>query len=178
MESASVRGAKARDIEERVPGRLYSADEVASHNKRDDCWVIIDKKVYDLTSFLSQHPGGVITILVYAGRDASAVFAAIHADDAYALKASYVIGRLAESGSDHKQHVSQRPRMPALTPDGKPIALSTRHWTKVKLLKRDNLTANVRRLVFELPTKDSRLWLPWGKHINLAIQPNELDMIV
>jgi predicted heme/steroid binding protein len=84
-------------------------------------------QVYDLTSFLSQHPGGVSTILVYAGRDASAVFAAIHADDAYSLKASYVIGRLAESGSDHKQHVAQRPRMPALTPDGKPIALSTRY---------------------------------------------------
>jgi Oxidoreductase FAD-binding domain len=53
-----------------------------------------------------------------------------------------------------------------------------RHWTKVKLLMRDELTADVRRLVFQLPTEDSRLWLPWGKHINLAIQPNELDMIV
>jgi Oxidoreductase FAD-binding domain len=48
----------------------------------------------------------------------------------------------------------------------------------VKLLERENLTADVRRLVFQLPTEDSRLWLPWGKHINLAIQQNELDMIV
>lgn len=35
----------------------FSLDEVAKHNKSDDCWVIIHGKVYDVTKFLSEHPG-------------------------------------------------------------------------------------------------------------------------
>src|SRR5438094_338419 len=51
------------------------------HNKRNDCWVIIHNKVYDLTDFLPEHPGGIKVILKEAGKDATEAFDPIHPPD-------------------------------------------------------------------------------------------------
>ena len=59
-------------------GNAYSVEEVAKHNKKDDCWVIIDGKVLDVTAFLPDHPGGEKAILLYAGRDATEEFNMLH----------------------------------------------------------------------------------------------------
>jgi cytochrome b involved in lipid metabolism len=53
-------------------------EQVASHNKESDCWVILNGKVYDVTAFLPDHPGGKKAILAYAGKDASEEFNALH----------------------------------------------------------------------------------------------------
>jgi L-lactate dehydrogenase (cytochrome) len=41
--------------------------EVAKHNSKKTCWILLDSKVYDVTSFLSKHPGGAAIILKQAG---------------------------------------------------------------------------------------------------------------
>lgn len=41
--------------------------EVAKHSKKNDCWIVLDSHVYDVTSFLSEHPGGAPIILKNAG---------------------------------------------------------------------------------------------------------------
>ncbi|KAG8757727.1 hypothetical protein FRC12_010227 [Ceratobasidium sp. 428] len=56
----------------------FTAEEVAKHNKKDDCWVIIDGQVLDVTNFLPEHPGGEKAILLYAGRDATEEFNMLH----------------------------------------------------------------------------------------------------
>jgi hypothetical protein len=40
-----------------VPAKLTCAD-VAKHCSRDDLWIIVDGKAYDVTSFTENHPGG------------------------------------------------------------------------------------------------------------------------
>ena len=35
-----------------------TVEDVRKHNKKDDCWLIINRKVYDLTGFLKFHPPG------------------------------------------------------------------------------------------------------------------------
>ena len=41
--------------------------EVAKHNTKESCWIVLDSKVYDVTSFLSQHPGGAVIVLKQGG---------------------------------------------------------------------------------------------------------------
>ena len=38
--------------------QTFATTDVASHNKPDSLWVIVDEDVYDLTKFQDEHPGG------------------------------------------------------------------------------------------------------------------------
>jgi L-lactate dehydrogenase (cytochrome) len=46
---------------------MLDAAKVALHNSRRSCWIIIHGRVYDVTDFLDEHPGGASTILKFAG---------------------------------------------------------------------------------------------------------------
>lgn len=59
-----------------------SLKQVQEHNSRESCWVIIKNKVYDVTDFLPDHPGGAKIILKYAGKDATEAYEPIHPPDA------------------------------------------------------------------------------------------------
>ena len=61
--------------------KTVSAAEVAKHCTREDCWVILNGRVYDLTSFLGDHPAGAGVILKHAGKDATAAFDPFHPSD-------------------------------------------------------------------------------------------------
>jgi L-lactate dehydrogenase (cytochrome) len=54
-------------------------DEVRRHATDQDCWIIVHSKVYDVSNFHSEHPGGAAIILKYAGADATAAYDEIHA---------------------------------------------------------------------------------------------------
>ncbi|KAJ7228304.1 FMN-dependent dehydrogenase-domain-containing protein [Mycena pura] len=62
---------------ERISGKT-----VAQHNSRESCWIIVHGKVYDVTEFLDEHPGGSKIILKYAGKDATQEYDPIHPPDA------------------------------------------------------------------------------------------------
>jgi cytochrome b involved in lipid metabolism len=52
----------------------YTLDQIAAHNNAADCWTAINGKVYNLTSWISKHPGGQQAILGICSKDASTIF--------------------------------------------------------------------------------------------------------
>lgn len=54
--------------------RIITLAEVSQHDTPRDCWVVIYDRVYDITTFIDEHPGGGDIMLEYAGQDASTAF--------------------------------------------------------------------------------------------------------
>lgn len=80
--------------------RTISPTEVQKHNTKKSCYITLhNKKVYDVTAFLSDHPGGEDLILDYAGKDATEIMADevshCHSESAYdILDDDYLVGYL------------------------------------------------------------------------------------
>jgi nitrate reductase (NAD(P)H) len=74
--------------------KTHSLEQVSKHNNENDCWIIIDKKVYDTTKFLKNHPGGKASILINAGTDVTDEFNAIHSAKARDRLSEFYIGDL------------------------------------------------------------------------------------
>jgi cytochrome b involved in lipid metabolism len=48
----------------------YTWDEIRCHSKKNDRWIVIDKRVYDVTRW-TKHPGGQVVLNHYAGQDST-----------------------------------------------------------------------------------------------------------
>ena len=57
----------------KTPG-TYTLADVTLHNSGASCWSAINGGVYDLTSWINQHPGGPQAILIICGKDGSSAF--------------------------------------------------------------------------------------------------------
>ncbi|XP_006033389.1 fatty acid desaturase 1-like [Alligator sinensis] len=92
-------------ISEPIPDfpQLFTWDEIAVRTGRGhgssgkDRWLVIDRKVYDISNFYLVHPGGKRVISHYAGQDATDAFVAFHNDKALVKKylKPLLIGELA-----------------------------------------------------------------------------------
>eukprot|EP00162_Nutomonas_longa_P024850 comp9287_c0_seq1/m.10668 comp9287_c0_seq1/g.10668 ORF comp9287_c0_seq1/g.10668 comp9287_c0_seq1/m.10668 type:complete len:126 (+) comp9287_c0_seq1:17-394(+) len=70
-----------------------SREEVSQHSSNSDCWVVINGKVYNVTKFLSEHPGGEEVIVELAGQDCTQEFEDVgHSANAREMLAKYEIG--------------------------------------------------------------------------------------
>ncbi|MEK9158062.1 MAG: cytochrome b5 domain-containing protein [Patescibacteria group bacterium] len=81
-----------------TPVKTYTLADIALHPNQASCWVTIDGSVYDLTSWIKQHPGGSARILSICGKDGSVAFSTQHSGDARpneVLK-TFFIGTLAQ----------------------------------------------------------------------------------
>lgn len=85
-----VNGWMEQSTEERIeevrrkasaPRKQFTRQEIEKHYSDDDCWIVIDGKVYDATSVLEWHPGGKGPIMAHAGAvhmDTTEEFESIH----------------------------------------------------------------------------------------------------
>jgi fatty acid desaturase 2 (delta-6 desaturase) len=58
MSDRTQRQQRNRHSPEALP--CYMWEEIGAHNRRSDCWIVIDDFVYDVTSWVDRHPGGDI----------------------------------------------------------------------------------------------------------------------
>ena len=56
----------------------YTMDQVKANNGASSCWSVIDGDVYDLTKWISSHPGGAAAIKSLCGLDGTSAFKAQH----------------------------------------------------------------------------------------------------
>ncbi|CAN8073270.1 unnamed protein product [Agarophyton chilense] len=95
-----------------MPGsKAYPMVEVARHTSSSSCWMVIDSKVYDVTSFLLEHPGGDDILLDSSGRDATREFEDVgHSSDARAQLAELLIGDLRDPTPEEIEKAEQEKR--------------------------------------------------------------------
>ncbi|KAI8882968.1 delta-6-fatty acid desaturase [Backusella circina FSU 941] len=81
--------------------RTFTRDELHQINQRikegdkeAQKYLIIDNKLYDVSEFVHEHPGGADVLLTHVGKDASDVFHAMHPDSAYEILSNFYAGDL------------------------------------------------------------------------------------
>ncbi|XP_062936455.1 cytochrome b5 type B-like [Cynocephalus volans] len=90
-EEASGSDRKGQEVE--TSGTYYQLEEVAERSSSKEIWLVIHGRVYDITHFLNEHPGGVEVLLEQAGTDASESFEDVgHSSDAREMLKQYYIG--------------------------------------------------------------------------------------
>lgn len=77
-------------------------EEIGKHGTRSDCWLIINNKVLNVTTFLNLHSGGADVIIPYCGKDGTAAFNAIkngqgHSNQAVSMFENYLIAILGQN---------------------------------------------------------------------------------
>eukprot|EP01061_Rhynchopus_euleeides_P047091 TRINITY_DN9268_c0_g3_i1.p1 TRINITY_DN9268_c0_g3~~TRINITY_DN9268_c0_g3_i1.p1 ORF type:complete len:257 (+),score=50.72 TRINITY_DN9268_c0_g3_i1:767-1537(+) len=100
--------ATARGVHEFVVVRSFPMSEVRLHDSPESAWIVVSRRVYDVTGFIDRHPGGASIILKYGGRNATHPFMRIHSKTAKADIESFYIGNLAPSST-----VAEDPLAPA-----------------------------------------------------------------
>ncbi|XP_044519078.1 cytochrome b5 type B isoform X1 [Gracilinanus agilis] len=84
----------------------YRLEEVAKRNSEKETWLVIHGRVYDITRFLDEHPGGGEVLMEQAGRDATESFEDVgHSSDAKEMLKQYYVGEV--HPSDRKAEGSE-----------------------------------------------------------------------
>ncbi|KOS23414.1 Nitrate reductase 1 [Escovopsis weberi] len=154
--------------------KQFTRAEIEKHDKKDDCWIVVDGNVYDATSVLDWHPGGAEAILGHAGKvhqETSEEFATIHDDYAYQKLQECALGRVTDKAANFiKERAEAAARekaagMHAAGPGEDKIVLQKHHWVPAKLLSRKEISSDTRTYTFSLPGSRALLGLGTCQHV-------------
>ncbi|XP_062148786.1 cytochrome b5, seed isoform-like [Alnus glutinosa] len=100
--------------------KVYTLPEVSEHDSPKDCWLVIDGKVYNVTKFLEDHPGGDDVLLSATGKDATNDFEDVgHSSSARAMMDEFYVGDIDSSTIPTKVKYTP-PKQPHYNPDKTP----------------------------------------------------------
>lgn len=78
--------------------RIYSNEDLELHRKAGDCWIVRNGRVYDVTNFVNDHPGGEELVLQFSGKDIGSAMENeedhVHSASAYSVLEEYLVGKL------------------------------------------------------------------------------------
>ncbi|KAL9019425.1 MAG: hypothetical protein Q9185_003317 [Variospora sp. 1 TL-2023] len=93
--------------------------DVASHNSKKDLYLVIHDKVYDVTKFVDEHPGGEEVLLDVGGQDATEAFEDVgHSDEAREILEGLKTGDLKRMPGDPEPHSSSSAAQGTVTSPG------------------------------------------------------------
>eukprot|EP01065_Artemidia_motanka_P035560 TRINITY_DN43470_c0_g1_i1.p1 TRINITY_DN43470_c0_g1~~TRINITY_DN43470_c0_g1_i1.p1 ORF type:complete len:615 (+),score=121.78 TRINITY_DN43470_c0_g1_i1:83-1846(+) len=148
------------------PGQPITPAIVASSVTLERLWVVIYGKIYDVSKFMDEHPGGGEILMRYAGEDASSEFDKYHSQSAKQQLQEFFVADNPRSAGDLLTAFSHKPAAPRRAPEVGPLSLDFR---KVKLVKSTSLTHDTKRMVFELPPAPAPLKVVPGGHVSLKL---------
>lgn len=79
--------------------KSYTMEEISRHASREDCWLLIEGSVYDVTPFVPMHKGKD-AILMGCGKDATELFnnrpngSGAHSSMARSIMKKFAIGKV------------------------------------------------------------------------------------
>lgn len=76
--------------------KSYTAEEVAEHTGKDSLWIILKDKVYNVTPYIEEHPGGDAIFRNAGGDSTAGFFAPQHPERVFDLIDDFYIGDLAD----------------------------------------------------------------------------------
>jgi nitrate reductase (NAD(P)H) len=149
---------------------LFTMAEIAKHSTTEDCWIIVKDKVYDATEYLELHPGGIESITMNGGQDATEDFVAIHSTKATKMLEKYYIGDLDKASvpAVPTTAVAKAVEQELVDAQGNKLALNPRQKVSFKLQNKIVLSRDSFLLDFALPTNEHILGLPTGKHVFMS----------
>ncbi|KAL2021895.1 hypothetical protein VTK56DRAFT_6490 [Thermocarpiscus australiensis] len=173
--SEQLRLAQAKQ-EAGTPQKQFTREEIEKHDKEDDCWIVVDNKVYDATSVLAWHPGGKTAIMAHAGKchhETTEEFSSVHDDFAYQKLRECILGQVTEKTANYIKQTAERAAKERAENiqqqgEGGQLALQKHRWVPVKLIDRRPVSSDTRTYTFELPEGTPALGLGTCQHIQVG----------
>ncbi|KAK2789694.1 hypothetical protein FQN53_001450 [Emmonsiellopsis sp. PD_33] len=159
-----------------APQKQFTREEIEKHNTEKDCWIVINGKVYDATSVLSWHPGGVPTIMAHAGAvhaETTEQFESIHDDYAQKKLSECVLGVVTDKAKDFIKKQSEELAKAKAGEKNLERGIQRHKWTQVHFRKREKISEDTRLYTFALPPGTKSLGLETCQHVQLGFHFND-----
>uniref|UniRef100_A0A7S2WM80 cytochrome-b5 reductase n=1 Tax=Mucochytrium quahogii TaxID=96639 RepID=A0A7S2WM80_9STRA len=189
----STRGASQKTIRPRNvhAKRRFTIEQLAEKREQGECWIAIHGKVYDITEFLEEHPGGSEIITDIDLDDFETINFefddAEHSEEALEDLEEFYRGKLVDHNgqllcddddelesddgeSDDEEEKVLEANAVEMQHDGPADPFAKFQELQLPLIDKHALTHDVVVFRFGLPSPDHRLGLPIGQHIILAFQ--------
>ncbi|KAI6783166.1 nitrate reductase (NADH) [Emericellopsis cladophorae] len=147
--------------------------QIAEAKHKDDCWIMVDGKVYDATSVLEWHSGGAAAILGHAGQvhqETSDEFAGIHDDYDYQKLKECALGTVTDKAANFiKQNAEQAAKKATESGDAQSkIILEKHRWQPVRMIAMREVSKDTRTCRFQLPGNIKVLGLGTCQHVEIG----------